>query len=52
MNFTFPQNYYIWQLLSMGHDCSVPVDKHDSVQNTLLDPLGEVKGQLFAVCNN
>ena len=30
INFTFLQNYYIWQLLTIGHDYPVPVDKHDS----------------------
>ena len=43
MNFTFPQSYYIWQLLTIGHDCPVPVDKHDVVKNLphALDPLGQ-----------
>ena len=30
MNFTFLQSFYIWQLLTIGHDCPLPVDKHDS----------------------
>ena len=31
MNITFLQSYYISQLLTIGHDCPVPVDKHGSV---------------------
>ena len=27
INFTFLQKYYIWQLLTIGHDYLVPVDK-------------------------
>ena len=38
MNFTFPQNYNIWQLLTLGHDCPVPADKHDSDKNVLQPP--------------
>ena len=30
--FTFLQNY-IWQLLAIGHDYPVPVDKHNSDEN-------------------
>ena len=30
MNFTFPQSYYISQLLTIDHDCGVIADKHDS----------------------
>ena len=30
INFTFLQNYYILQLLTIGHDYLVPVDKHYS----------------------
>ena len=30
INFTFPQSYYIGQLLTIGHDYPVSVDKHDS----------------------
>ena len=29
INFTFLQNYYIWQLFTIGHDYPVPVDKHE-----------------------
>ena len=32
MIFTFPQSYYISQLLTIDHDCQVPVDKHGSVK--------------------
>ena len=44
-----PQNYYISQLLTIDHDCSVPVDMHGSVKTFTipLDPLGGVKGQIF-----
>ena len=52
MNFTFPQSYFIWELLTKGHDCPVPVDKHGSVQKNLphsLDPLGGVKYFSFAI---
>ena len=30
INFTFLQNYIIWQILAIGHDILVPVDKHDN----------------------
>ena len=29
INSTFLQNYYIWQLLTIGQDSQVPVDKPD-----------------------
>ena len=29
VNFTFLQNYNIWQFLTIDHDNPVPVDKHD-----------------------
>ena len=29
---TIPQSYYIQQLLTIDHDCPVPVDKHGSVK--------------------
>ena len=32
MIFTSPQGYYIKQLLTIDHDCPVPVDKHGSVK--------------------
>ena len=32
MNNTFPQSYYILQLLTMGSDCPVPVDNYNSVK--------------------
>ena len=37
------QGYYILQLLTIDHDCLVPVDKHGSVKNLThpFDPLGE-----------
>ena len=38
MNFIFNQSYYIQQLLTIGHDCLVPVDKHNSVK-TFTPPL-------------
>ena len=30
INFTILQNYNIWQLITIGHDYPVPVDKHNS----------------------
>ena len=30
INFTFLQNYIIWQLFTMGHDYPKPVDKHNN----------------------
>ena len=32
MIFTFHQSYYIKQLLTIDHDCQVPVDKNGSVK--------------------
>ena len=29
LNFLFPQSFYIWQLLTVGNNYPVPVDKHD-----------------------
>ena len=56
INFTFLQNYNNWQLLTIGHDYQVPVDKHerDKVLPQTPDPLGGVKGhwQIFKFCNN
>ena len=48
MNFTFPQSYYI------GHDCPVPVDKHDcqNVYPTPLTPLVESKVQYLKLGNS
>ena len=47
INFTFLQNYNIWQFLTVVHDYPVPVDKRDSDKNIFLphplDPLGGVK---------
>ena len=44
-----PKLIYIWQLLTMDHDCLVAVDKHNSVKNftPFTDPLYGVKGQIF-----
>ena len=36
MNFTLPQSYHITQLLTIGHDCLVPEDKHGSVKIFIL----------------
>ena len=41
INFTFLQNYTIWQLIAIGHDYPVSVDKHDS------DKKVGIKGQIF-----
>ena len=50
---TFPQSYYIQQLLTKDHDCPVPVDKHGSVQilpTSLTPPKGsKVKYLNFAI---
>ena len=32
MIFTFHQSFYIYQHLTLDHDCQVPVDKHGSVK--------------------
>ena len=54
MNFTFPQSDYIWQLLTIGHNCPVLVDKYDCNKRftPFPDPLGGVKSQIFKFCNN
>ena len=53
MIFTFPQSYYIYQLLTVDHDCPVPVDKNSSVKtySTPLTPLtgSKVKYLNFAI---
>ena len=51
---TFPQSYYIEQLLTTDHDWPVPLDKHNSVKKLLCspDPLGGMKGQIFKSCIN
>ena len=54
MNFTLIQSYYIRRAFTVGHNCPVPVDKHDSDTNftpTTPDPLGGIKGQMFKFCN-
>ena len=38
INFTFPQSYYIWQLLNIGKDYPVPVDEYDSDLNSTPPP--------------
>ena len=35
MIFAFPQSFYIQQLLTIDHDCPVPVEKHG---NAKIDP--------------
>ena len=54
IKFTFLQNYYILQLLTIGHGYPVPVDKHDSDKKFTppLDPLGGVKCKIFKFYNN
>ena len=44
----FPKSYYIKQILTMIHDCPVPVDKHKSAKKFPHghDPLGDIKGQI------
>ena len=44
---------YIQQLLTIDHDCPVPVDKHGSVKNFTrpFDPIQGVKGQIFKLRN-
>ena len=43
-NSTFPQSYYVLQLLTMSHDCLVPVDKHNSVRDFNSNPLNSYTG--------
>ena len=50
MNFTFPQSYGIRQLLTIGHDCLVPVDKHDS-DKTFSPPLTPEAGSKVKYVN-
>ena len=46
---TFPQSYYIKQLLTIDHDCQVPVDKLSSFK-ILPHPFGsEIKYLNFAI---
>ena len=52
MNFTFPQNYYIWQLPTIGHDYPLPVHKYDNLETKGYpppppEPLGGVNGQIY-----
>ena len=48
INFTSPKSYYIWQLLTIGHDYPVPVDKHYRDQNfTPLTPKARSKVEYF-----
>ena len=51
---TFPQSFYIQQVLTIDHDCPVPVDKCGSVKILPhpFDPTQGVKGQIFEFRNN
>ena len=50
MIITFPQSFFIQQLLPIGHDCPVPVDKHGSVK-FLPHPLTPPKGSKVKYSN-
>ena len=43
--------HFIWLLLTMGHDCPVPVNKHENIKKFTPppDPLGGVKYLNFAI---
>ena len=49
-----PKAIISWQLLTIGNDCQVPVDKHynDKKFTLVPDSLCGVKGQIFKYRNN
>ena len=49
---TFLQNYYILQLLTIGNDYPVPVDKHNCDKKFTAPPPSGIKGQICKFRNN